>query len=153
MRLVMSSGLAIMLVIVFLFANFNPSEQYPTRESTIDHVVATSDVNISRSLENFKDINAGQNNTSLGKGIYHFATAIKHDFYSLFYFGAFIAEQYPYIIENLDLIIIIIMLILVMPILPITVLILLGIILIAKERFFKTEDKLNGVWKNGKKLK
>lgn len=149
MRAALGLGAAIILIIVMVFSNFTPTEQFPTKESTIDYAVGVSDANIEESFVAFKDINGGQDNTMLGKGIYHFATGLKHDFYSMFYIGGFVAEQYPWLMENANTIFILVIVILLVPVLPITFLIILAIILVIKDRFFGKKDKIHGVWKNG----
>jgi len=149
MRAALGLGVAIIFIIVMVFSNFTPTETFPTKESTIDYAVDVSDENIESSFAAFKDINGGQSNTMLGKGIYHFATGLKHDFYSMFYIGGFVAEQYPWLMENSNTILILLVLILLVPIIPITFLIILAIILIIKDRFFGKKNKIHGVWKNG----
>jgi len=149
MRAVLGTFLAAILIIVMVFSNFTPTEQFQTKQSIIDYSLSAADTNIARSFESFKDMNGGQDNTMLGQGIYHFATGLKHDYYAVFYFGGYISEMWPRLTENINLLVVLLVLFVVAPALPITFLILLSIILLIKERFFnKKEKEVKGVWKN-----
>lgn len=153
MRIAFGFVLSIIILIVAVFANFEPTTEFPTRQSIIDHTLMIADENmkLEERFDYIKDMNFDSNNTMLGNSIYNFFIGIKYDARALFYFSGWVAEQYPWLIQNWQLLFLLVILILIAPVMFI---IILGIILLIKDRVFERKKEKNyGVWENDKNKK
>lgn len=146
----MSVTLLIVLTMVIIVGSVH--EQNPDKKTgeIVDSVIVQVDSNIEQSFSSFKDLNIGDTDDSnnFGGVAYHVATGFKHSVYAMTYLGALVSEHMPWVYQNSVLIIVVIFLFILSPIISIVAIILLGLFLWLKERWFPKKFKVNGVWKN-----
>jgi hypothetical protein len=150
MKNIFGIGLTVILLIVVIFSNFTPTDQFPTKESLLDNSIGLAEEDFEIKFSYFKDANFGFSHTMVGKTVYYFIQEIKYGFIGAFYFAGAVEDAFPWIVENWVLVVAVILLITCTETVTILLFIILGLIIWIKDRVSKTKNKKSsGVWVNG----